>query len=123
MRPPRFLWPDYVRDLPIRESLPWEGRYGPALLPGVAADENPIDGLGFCSEILDIGVARDGATHGLPVGDDHRWSLNDRPSPTKFLRSAKLDSAGVEGYPPGLNLLDGHAAVLRFPSEIVSQLN
>jgi hypothetical protein len=89
----------------------------------VAADENAVDGLAFRSEILNIGVAWNGASHGLSVGDDHGRSLNDGARPTEFLRAAEFNSAGIEHDAAGLNLLDGHAAVLRFFAVFVGQLD
>ena len=89
----------------------------------MAADKNAVDGLAFRSEVLDIGVARDGAAHCLPVGNDHGWSFNDRPCPTEFLRPANLDAAGVERDAAGLNLFNGHAAVFWFFAEFVGQLD
>ena len=70
--------------------------------------------LQFRSEILDVGITWNGASHGLPVRDDHGGALDDCPRPTELLCPADLNAAGVERDSPGLNLLDGHAAVLRF---------
>lgn len=122
-RPPRFLGPEYCGDLPVREALPWEDRYGPALLASVAANQYPVYRLRFRSEIFDIGVTGNGASHGLPVGNDHGWGFDDRTRPTEFLRSANLNAAGVEGDPAGLNLFNGHAAILRFLAVFVRQLD
>lgn len=122
-RPPRFLGPKYSRYLPVCESFPGEDGHGPAFLAGVSADQNPIDRLDFRSEILNVGVAGNGASHGLPVGNDHGWAFDDRACPTEFLCSANLDAAGVEGDPAGENLLNGHAVVLRFLAVFVRQLD
>jgi len=47
VRPPRFSGPNYCGDFPIREAFPGKNGHYPALLSGVAADENAVDGLDF----------------------------------------------------------------------------
>ena len=123
MRPPRFLGPEFCSDFAIRKAFPGEDGHCPALLSCVPTDENSVDCLGICSEILDVCVAWDGAAHGLPVGDDHGGGFDDRARPTELLCSADLNAAGVEGDSAGLNLFDGHAAVFRFLSEFVRELD
>ena len=89
----------------------------------MAADQNPINWLRFASKVLDIGVAGDGASHGLPVGNNHLWAFDDRTRPTEFLRASNLYAAGVEEYPAGENLFNGHAAILRFLAVFVRQFD
>ncbi|MGD0096216.1 MAG: hypothetical protein ABSB60_06950 [Terracidiphilus sp.] len=89
----------------------------------MATDQNPIDGLNLSPKILDVCVAWIGAAQGLPVGDDHGGALDDLARPTQFLRPANLNAAGIEGDPAGLNLFNGHAAVLRFLPEFVDKFD
>jgi len=105
VRPPRFSGPKYRGDFPVRESFLWKNRHCPPLFSGVPTDENPVDVLALRSEVFDIGVARDGASQGLPVGNDHCWTFDDWARPTEFLCSADLNAAGGEGDAVGRRLL------------------
>lgn len=89
----------------------------------MSAYQDSIHRLGFRSEVLDIGVARNSAAHRLPVGDDHRWAFNNRARPTQFLRSLNLKAGGVEGDSARLNLLDGHTAILRLLAIFVGEFD
>ena len=89
----------------------------------MSTDENPIDGLAFSSKIPDISVAGDGAAHRLPVWNDHGRAFDDEACPTELLGSADLNAAGIESDSSGLNLLDGHAAVLGFLAVFVGELD
>jgi hypothetical protein len=122
-RPPRLLRPKYRLDLSLGEALPSKDGDRPPQLASKATDKNPIDGPHFCPEVLDVGLARISAPHHLPIRNDHRGLLHDRPRPRQLLGTSRIETTGDEVDPAAFDLLDGHPAILGLFPILVGELD